>query len=171
MTSPNTIEPVADTLQYDSEKPLATRAIGDELLDPHIHDDHGDPHRAALEDVDAEAKVSISTWVAIFFMGFTFQSSLSFTLLTTFPIIVPIALELQGSTLNSNWMASGWSLSGSVAFAIAGQLSDCFGRRDILACGQIFLIIGHIVGATSHSIGQSIAAMTILGLGTGTTFV
>lgn len=81
-----------------------------------------------------------------------------------FPIIVPIALELEGTTLNANWMASGWSLAGSIAFAIAGQTSDYFGRRYILLFGQALLILGHIIGATANSINQCIAAMVILGV-------
>ena len=76
-------------------------------------------------------------------------------------------MELQGSTLNVNWMASGWSLAGSVSFAIAGQLSDYFGRRYILIFGQVLLVIGHIVGATAQTVNQGIAAMVILGFGTG----
>ena len=147
------------------------RTIGHEILDPHIRDDHGDPHRAALEDIDPDAKVTVSTWAAVFFLGFTFQPSLSFTILTVFPILVPIALELQGDLTNVNWMASGWSLSGSVSFAIAGQLSDYFGRKDILMFGQGLLVVGHIVGATAKTVNQVIAAMVILGAGTGTTFV
>jgi MFS family permease len=145
---------------------------GLEALDYHIRDDHGDPHRAALEDINEEdAVISKSTWAAVFFLGFTFQPSLSFTILCVFPILVPIALELQGTTDNVNWMASGWSLAGSVSFAIAGQLSDYFGRRYILLFGQALLILGHITGATSQSVNQGIAAMVLLGFGTGTTFV
>ena len=81
-----------------------------------------------------------------------------------FPIIVPIAIELQGNTHNANWMASGWSLAGSIAFAIAGQTSDYFGRRYILLFGQALLVLGHIIGATANSVNQGIAAMVILGV-------
>lgn len=151
--------------------PLARGKIGEEALDRHIYDDKGDPHRTALEDCDADGKVSMSTLAAIFFVIFTVHPALSFTLLTVFPILGPIGLELQGSTLNVNWMASGWSLAGGVAFALAGQLSDYFGRRGILLAGQALLIVGHIVGATAQSVNQCIAGMTILGLGTGTIFV
>ena len=161
-----TVENIKATRPGD---PLPT--VGNEILDTHIRDDHGDPHRAALEDIDPDAKVTISTWAAVFFLGFTFQPSLSFTILTVFPILVPIALELQGTTTNVNWMASGWSLSGSISFAIAGQLSDYFGRKHILMFGQGLLIVGHIVGATARTVNQGIAAMVILGAGTGTTFV
>lgn len=31
---------------------FATGEIGQERLDSHIRDDHNDPHRAALEDID-----------------------------------------------------------------------------------------------------------------------
>jgi MFS family permease len=64
-------------------------------------------------------------------------------------------------------MASGWSLGGSVAFAIAGQISDYFGRRYIILFGQALLVLGHILGATAQSVNQCIAAMVILGFGTG----
>ncbi len=145
--------------------------IGEERLDSHIRDDHNDPHRAALKDIDLDQKVTKSTWAAVFFLGFTFQPSLSFTILMVFPILVPIAIELQGNTHNVNWMASGWSLAGSIAFTIAGQTSDYFGRRYILLFGQALLVLGHIIGCTSNSVNQGIAAMVILGFGTGTTFV
>ena len=145
--------------------------IGNEVLDPNIRDDHGDPHRAALEDLDSEQKVSLSTWIAIFFLGFTAHPSISFSINTVFAVLVPIGLDLQGSTMNISWMASGWSLSASVAFTLAGQMSDVFGRRPTLLCGQCFLILGHIVGASSQSINQSIAAMVILGFGCGVSFV
>lgn len=117
--------------------------IAHERLDSHIRAVHNDLRRAALENVDPDQKVTKSRWAALFFLGFTFQPSLSFTILMAFPIMVPIAIDLQGTTLNVNWMASGWSLAGSIA--IAGQTSDYFGRRYILLFGQALLVIGHII--------------------------
>jgi hypothetical protein len=145
--------------------------IGEEVLDPHIHDDHGDPHRAALDDVDAEGKVKAATWGAVFFLGITFISSLSFTLNSFASIATLVAMELQGNLNNVNWVAGGFSLGGSIAFALAGGFSDYLGRKDIIVTGQIFLLIGHLVGATAQTFNQIIAAMTILGVGTGMTFV
>ena len=92
-----------ENIEYSNDE---ATAVTEDRLDPHIYDDHGNPHQAALENVD-NAKVTKSTWAAVFFLGFTFQPSLSFTILCVFPILVPIALELQGSTMNVNWMASG----------------------------------------------------------------
>ncbi|KAK5200434.1 hypothetical protein LTR72_009684 [Exophiala xenobiotica] len=80
-------------------------------------------------------------------------------------------MELQGNLNNVNWVAGGFSLGGSVAFALAGGFSDYLGRKDIIVTGQIFLLIGHLVGATAQTFNQIIAAMTILGVGTGMTFV
>ena len=54
-----------------------------------------------------------------------------------------------------------------MSFAIAGQLSDYFGRRYILLFGQLLLVIGYIVGATAQTVNQCIAAMVLLGFGTG----
>lgn len=149
----------------------AMNSVGREKLDPHIHDDRGDPHRAALDDINPNDKVTLSTWAAVFFIASTYQSSITCTILLVFPILIPIALQLEGNTNNVNWMASGWSLAGAVAFAIAGQLSDYFGRRNVILLGQILLIAGHIIGATAQSVNQVISAMVILGFGTGTSFV
>lgn len=66
-----------------------------------------------------------------------------------FPIVVPTAIELQSPTFNVNWMASGWSLSESIPFAIAGETSDYFGRWYILLLGRALLVAGHVTGCTT----------------------
>ena len=43
---------------------FATGEVGQERLDSHIRDDHNDPHKAALEDIDPDQKVTKSTWAA-----------------------------------------------------------------------------------------------------------
>lgn len=50
---------------------------------------------------------------------------------------------------------------------ICGANSDLFGRRWFIIGGNIFVFVGSIVGATSHSLGQSIAAHVLLGIGAG----
>ena len=156
---------------HKEQLPPTRGAVGEEELDPHIRDDRGDPHHAALEDIDPNAKVSLSTWVAAFFIASTYTPSITCTILLVFPILVPIGLDLQGNVDNVNWLASGWSLAGAVSFALAGQVSDYFGRRNVILFGQVLLVIGHIVGATAQSVNQAIAGMVILGFGTGISFV
>jgi len=165
------IENIETTSPAERVRKPSTHKIGEEVLDPHIHDDHGDPHAAALENADVEVKVTLLTWTAVFFLGMTFFSSISFTLNSLIPVATSVAMELQGSLDNVNWIAGGWSLAGSVSFAIAGQMSDYFGRKDVLMVGQAFLLLGHVVGASAQSVSQVIAAMVLLGVGTGTTFV
>ena len=80
-------ENTSDASYSHVEKGKDSLRQGDKL-DPRIRDDHGDPHRAALEGGDEESRVSKSTWAAVFFLGFTFQPSLTFTILCCFPILV-----------------------------------------------------------------------------------
>lgn len=101
-----------------------------------------DPHRAAFED-NVKQKLPAKTWAAVFFLGFTFQPALAFSILGIFPIISVIATDIQGSTQNSAWMSSGWTLGGTIAFAISGRVSDVFGRRYVLLFGQFLLIVSY----------------------------
>jgi hypothetical protein len=162
-----------DRASVDQHENISTapHKIGEEVLDPHVRDDHGDPHQAALDDAEDDGHVTASTWAAIFFLGITCVSSLNFTLNSFVPVATLVAMDLQGNLNNVNWVSGGWSLGGSVAFAVAGQLSDYFGRKDVVVVGQLFPLVGHLVGATAQSFGQVLAAMVLLGIGTGTTCV
>ena len=97
----------------------------EDRLDPHIKDDHGDPHRAALEVTAEEGHVSPSTWAAVFFMGFTFQPSLTFTILCCFPILVgqPFPQSTLKWLSNSTRHRSHWSFKG-VHSMLTGWLLD-----------------------------------------------
>ena len=50
---------------------------------------------------------------------------------------------------------------------VCGANSDLFGRRYFILLGNILVFVGAIVGGTSHSIGQSIAAHVLIGFGAG----
>lgn len=50
---------------------------------------------------------------------------------------------------------------------LCGANSDLFGRRAFILLGNVLILIGSILGATSHSISQTIAAHAILGFGGG----
>jgi len=67
----------------------------------------------------------------------------------------------------TNRLTSVYSMCGTIAFLTCGPNSDLFGRRTFILLGNITSVVGSIVGATSHSIGQSIAAHALLGFGGG----
>lgn len=50
---------------------------------------------------------------------------------------------------------------------VCGANSDLFGRRYFILLGNISVFIGALIGATSHSVGQSIVAHSFLGFGGG----
>ena len=60
-----------------------------------------------------------------------------------------------------------WNLGAAVLVSVGGRLSDIFGRRYFYMAGPFISAIGAIVGATSQSIGQSIASGVIFGIGGG----
>ena len=101
-----------------------------------------DPHVTAFDE--DTGKLSPATWAAVFFLGLTFQAAIGFSFSCVVAILVPIALDLEGNTLNIGWIPSGWAVASSVSFAIAGQFSDIFGRRYVMLFGQLCVVIGHV---------------------------
>lgn len=58
-------------------------------------------------------------------------------------VLTPIAADL-GDAANISWVISGWAIASAVSFAVAGRLSDIFGRRYVLLFGQLMAVIGAV---------------------------
>jgi hypothetical protein len=111
---------------------------------PSSHHDEieDDPHITAFDE--DTGKLTPATWAAVFFLGLTFQAAIGFSFSCVVAILVPIALDLEGNTLNISWIPSAWAVASSVSFAIAGQFSDIFGRRYVMLFGQLCVVVGHV---------------------------
>lgn len=51
-----------------------------------------------------------------------------------------------------------------MSFLLVGRLSDIFGRRWFMICGNIFAVVGNAVAATSTSVDILIAANAFNGI-------
>ena len=116
-----------------------------------IYDDHDDPHAAAFVE-EGEGKLTPTVWAAVFFLGLTFEAAIGFSFSCVVAILVPIALDLEGNTLNISWIPSGWAVASSVSFAIAGQFSDIFGRRYVMLFGQLLVVLGHVFSLSIYEL-------------------
>lgn len=78
-----------------------------------------------------------------------------------------MAIELGSEAAQGTWVTSVYSLAGTIAFMLCGANSDLFGRRSFILFGNVLMLIGAVLGGTSHSINQTIAAHAIFGFGGG----
>ena len=78
-----------------------------------------------------------------------------------------MVVDLGSRAAEGTWVTSVYSLAGTIAFMLCGANSDLFGRRAFILFGNLLVLIGSILGATSHSISQTIAAHAIFGFGGG----
>lgn len=76
-------------------------------------------------------------------MGLSYVPGISAGLLLPVGILQQIGQQL-GDTDNIIWIPGGWSVASAVAFAIAGALSDIFGRRWVLMSGQVLTLVGGV---------------------------
>ena len=78
-----------------------------------------------------------------------------------------MAVSFGSRAAMGTWLTSVYSIGGTISFMVFGANSDLFGRRAFILLGNVLMIVGSIVGGTSHSIGQSIAAHVMFGVGGG----
>ena len=76
-------------------------------------------------------------------MGLSYVPAIGTGLLLPTGILQQIGRAL-GDTENILWIPGGWSVASAVSFAVAGGLSDIFGRRWVLISGQALTLIGAV---------------------------
>ncbi|KAG2224561.1 hypothetical protein INT45_004406 [Circinella minor] len=85
--------------------------------------------------------------------------------------IVAPAMSIIATELNAfqqqTWIATAYLVAVNSSQPLAGKFCDIFGRKPILLAGQIFLLIGSIICATTPNINGLIPGRTIQGFGAG----
>ncbi|KAI8142506.1 major facilitator superfamily domain-containing protein [Fennellomyces sp. T-0311] len=82
------------------------------------------------------------------------------------PALSIIATELEALE-KQTWIATAYMVALNTSQPLAGKFSDIFGRKPIYLFGQVFLLVGSIVSATTPSIEGLIAGRTVQGFGAG----
>jgi MFS family permease len=76
-------------------------------------------------------------------MGLTYVPAIATGFIMPTQILQQIGMAL-GDTEHIAWIPGSWSIGSAVAFAVAGGLSDVFGRRYVLLSGQTIVLVGGV---------------------------
>lgn len=68
------------------------------------------------------------------------------------------------------WVVGTWSIANACSALVAGNLSDTFGRRNIILLGNFIVLVGAVLGGTTRSIEILLTAQTLIGFGGGFVF-
>jgi hypothetical protein len=112
--------------------------------------------RRLLTVDDANHPKTLALSYGISFWPVPFFSTIQSTIATDF-----------GAPQLGAWITSVYTAAGTISMMVCGANSDLFGRRYFIIFGNVLVFVGAILGATSHSINQSIAAHTLIGFGAG----
>jgi hypothetical protein len=77
------------------------------------------------------------------FLGLSFVPAIASGFVMPSQIIAQIGMSLDGLQ-DIAWIPGGWSIGAAVSFAIAGALSDIFGRRWVVMFGQSLVLVGSV---------------------------
>ncbi|KIV91461.1 hypothetical protein PV10_05997 [Exophiala mesophila] len=136
----------------------APEAMHQEALAPAVPDDS---NNAPVP----EQRMTIQNFFAFLSLAMT-PSPPVIVLVLIATILVQVASDV-GYHINYSWIASAWSIGASMAFTIAGNISDIFGRRYTILFGQSIAFVGLIIGAAANSTELIVVANAILGFSTG----
>lgn len=89
--------------------------------------------------------------------------------LATASVSSEITRELGASTFQP-WVVGSWSIANACSAALAGYLSDTFGRRNVIIIGDFIVLLGTILGGTARTIELLLVAQTLIGMGAGFLF-
>ena len=93
-----------------------------------------------------------------------FLAALSQTVLAS--IMAPIVADLGGFD-RYTWPSTAYLVAATVAYPIAGRLSDMYGRRPFLIAGIVTFIAGSVLVGLSTSMNQVIGFRLVQGIGGG----
>lgn len=85
-------------------------------------------------------------------------------------VVEPVSAALGDPSLLP-WILGAWALSSVASFAVAGQLSDVFGRRPLVLAGEALVTLGCIVASAAQDMPTLISGETIIGFANGPLFV
>ncbi|KAF4960150.1 hypothetical protein FGADI_1168 [Fusarium gaditjirri] len=155
-----------------SDPEVSVASTGDAKKPALPTNDQRSPSIEYVENPEPEPtpKVAISTILAVFFMGLTYIPAIATGFIMPTQILQQIGMSL-GDTENIAWIPGSWSIGSAVAFSVAGGLSDVFGRRYVLLCGQAIILVGGIICAVSETTLRVVAGTTLVGFGAGTIMV
>ncbi|KAK5003666.1 hypothetical protein LTR28_009884, partial [Elasticomyces elasticus] len=123
-----------------------------------------DLSRIATEDQDYF--VTAKTWVVVWAMSLSYAAS--FWPVPFFSTIQrQVAVSVGAPSSQGSWITAVFITSVTISFMVCGANSDLFGRRYFIVPGHAFVFVGAIVGGTSRSMSQTIAAHVLLGFGSG----
>src|SRR5882757_7864777 len=83
------------------------------------------------------------------------------------PVLPTLIKELHTTQDTATWLMIGYLLSASVATPILGRIGDKVGKERMLVVTLLALTAGSALAGVSHSIGLTIIARVIQGLGGG----
>ncbi|OAL33233.1 hypothetical protein AYO20_07550 [Fonsecaea nubica] len=152
----------------NSEKPYSMKhdegGTIQSVQDVELQSSHGaDYSTLHTPMVDDDYAVTAKTWAVVITLAISY--GISFWPVPFFSTIeIQIATQF-GAPASGTWINSVYPLAGTVSFMLCGANSDLFGRRYFILAGNVLVFIGAILGGTSKSLGQTIAAHVLFGFG------
>lgn len=85
------------------------------------------------------------------------------------PLIASLPQIFSTSASNTSWVITVTLLTGTVSMPVLGRLADLFGKRRVILCALVPLLIGSVLCALSSSISVMLLGRALQGVANGVT--
>lgn len=85
------------------------------------------------------------------------------------PLIASLPQIFSTSASNTSWVITVTLLTGTVSMPVLGRLADLFGKRRVILCALVPLLIGSVLCALSSSISVMLLGRALQGVANGIT--
>ena len=79
--------------------------------------------------------------------------------------------QILGDSATASWVPQAYTISTATMFVFSGNLSDIFGRKELMMAGNALALIGSIVAATAQNVVSIVVFMCFMGIATALTSI
>lgn len=83
------------------------------------------------------------------------------------PLLPALPKLLHTTATSASWVLTATLLAGAVCTPISGRLGDMYGKRRVMLCSLLLLVLGAVLSASTDSLGAMVAGRALQGCAMG----
>ena len=106
----------------------------------------------------ARVQVSFVALMSVLFLTFLDNTVVS-------PVLTGVQAGLHAGVPQLQWVVGGYALAFASLMLMSGSMGDLIGRKSVLLAGVGVFVVGSVLAALAHNVGELIVGRVVMGVG------